>query len=1316
MRMAVLETLRSYNVKPLSKDWRNPSQVQLEGLTRCIFRTSEAFLGSKFTVQSQTISIYPSEPEELKIQSAYMFTLGLFSETTVRRDGSPSTHLWPASVVTLVQDCLTSDRGDSECRSLFKVMRHLSACERQLRQYPAFPEGVTSEFHAILASPSCQRWQKMETTQGRPLLLHGQSYSQLLNIANCIIEHQRSDMERGRYGTKVKRQVLAFEFDSADPARNSIHGMVSSLIAQLVKLPELMDSMAYETLHANYTLGGGWTLESLFNLLEASDFYGRHGIFLIHRLDHCEPLSCSKFLEHYMSASSRYEHRRRIIVTTQNSESVSNQKFPWISIGVDDAVPPATQHWDALADSLAQAYPFKEEREQVREALSRIALVKEERQVALQIIQLHTSWPEDTSRECLAKFIEFSKVCHPMDTSATILGKILRDLADPELVQWVVMWLDRPCRPLYRQELMTILSESVRVNLPSSDLSLKPLTETRRMTRSLLRILVEPDMERLILRPQIRQMLATLCSEKSAPTWYEVEKKAHEMITVFTQHFLTLAPVRENLKNELEEYNASNLDSGLRYQAPLCPEGLGVEFKLLESLPYHLLHSQPTQPTALLDNILWTRAYWAITNPFTRGPCPTETFQMKLPEFATMIACQPNDIVSIRRARYLASSPSDLMGAFRRSMLASDQDNAVFFASEVSKLSHAPGAKNAWLRQSLWAAALQGMPDVVEVLLMNNGLDLNRCSDLNDSNDDDTDSSVTTMRVLRKHWTSPIAVAIYFGHFEVVELLLRHESRLHVHVGEASLRRVVGAAVPFGHTKVLQKVLHTAPGLLDSPDELQYLLHRAAACGSIGILPEILNIIPHKSLCLGSGAVPEEQKHEANPIEKKPLYETESPLYAACASRWPGVTSILLERNATPEQCSETSEIAKALWCSMEEFPSLECVEQLLRHGADPNENLNLDEMPAFIEHIHRSLEYPEESPSEEFLVEMLDAFLMGPKGLRVNASSKQTGNTALTTASWFCSRAVVEWLLEHGAEVDAVDEQGLSALHYAVARNHVTIVRALLDRTSTSQLDAIAKGGDAAILAHAYASPEITDMLLDRGVDVNAQDGNGCTALYCAVLNGLDSEDIVRKLLARGADTAIRVKDGWSPLATAVSNGVTPIVRLLVDAGASPEDVVNGYSLVHLAARHVEVLRIILEFHNRVNVNHKDDDGWTPLMWAASWEEPQEGSAEHLRLLLRAGADTKAQDSDGQTVLHKAARAGVASNMAVLLACPDIDVNQTSRGRWGSTPLTVACDWGHLQVAEMLLVHSADVNVSCLANFRYPTALISACSCNRFS
>src|ERR1700761_1171941 len=50
------------------------------------------------------------------------------------------------------------------------------------------------------------------------------------------------------------------------------------------------------------------------------------------------------------------------------------------------------------------------------------------------------------------------------------------------------------------------------------------------------------------------------------------------------------------------------------------------------------------------------------------------------------------------------------------------------------------------------------------------------------------------------------------------------------------------------------------------------------------------------------------------------------------------------------------------------------------------------------------------------------------------------------------------------------------------------------------------------------------------------------------------------------------------------------------------------------------------------VDVNCLDDNGWTPLMWAA-----QEGHADIVRLLLSAGADANFADKEGFTPLKQA-------------------------------------------------------------------------------
>lgn len=72
---------------------------------------------------------------------------------------------------------------------------------------------------------------------------------------------------------------------------------------------------------------------------------------------------------------------------------------------------------------------------------------------------------------------------------------------------------------------------------------------------------------------------------------------------------------------------------------------------------------------------------------------------------------------------------------------------------------------------------------------------------------------------------------------------------------------------------------------------------------------------------------------------------------------------------------------------------------------------------------------------------------------------------------------------------------------------------------------------------------------LLDQGVKVNAKDSAlGCTALVYAAQ--WDKPDVVQLLLARGADINM-IGNGYTPLTMAVFMGRADIVRILIDKGA---------------------------------------------------------------------------------------------------------------------------------------------------------------------
>ncbi len=140
-----------------------------------------------------------------------------------------------------------------------------------------------------------------------------------------------------------------------------------------------------------------------------------------------------------------------------------------------------------------------------------------------------------------------------------------------------------------------------------------------------------------------------------------------------------------------------------------------------------------------------------------------------------------------------------------------------------------------------------------------------------------------------------------------------------------------------------------------------------------------------------------------------------------------------------------------------------------------------------------------------------------------------------------------IEAWLAAGAEVDAKDEKGVTALMHASAEGHTESVEVLLD--AGADVDAQANDGLTALMVVARGNTETARALLEAGADVNAKAQQGVTPLMVAVAMG--NAEIVQLFLDAGADVDAKADSGVTALILTERNGYIEIAELLKSAGA---------------------------------------------------------------------------------------------------------------------------------------------------------------------
>jgi ankyrin repeat protein len=316
---------------------------------------------------------------------------------------------------------------------------------------------------------------------------------------------------------------------------------------------------------------------------------------------------------------------------------------------------------------------------------------------------------------------------------------------------------------------------------------------------------------------------------------------------------------------------------------------------------------------------------------------------------------------------------------------------------------------------------------------------------------------------------------------------------------------------------------------------------------------------------------------------------------------------------------------------------------------------------------------------------------------------------------------------LRERVDVNATQADGTTALHWAVRRNDLDMVDALLaahadyrlaNRVGVRPLYLAAMNGNADVIARlldagddpnsvltgegetvlmltAYTgNPAAVKLLLDRGAGVNAQQFRGQTALMFAAAEG--HTDVVKLLLARGADPGIstaastkqerRPAGGMTALLFAARQGQLQAARALLDGGAKIDEAGADDTtplLIAIVNGHYELASMLLE--RGASPNIADANGRSPLYAAIDlrnqqWSQapapvlPQATHLAMIKQLLAAGADPSIK------IKGKIGHRG------------SFDM------RWsdlkGATPFLRAAWNGDIEVMRLLLEHGADPKV----------------------
>jgi uncharacterized protein len=303
---------------------------------------------------------------------------------------------------------------------------------------------------------------------------------------------------------------------------------------------------------------------------------------------------------------------------------------------------------------------------------------------------------------------------------------------------------------------------------------------------------------------------------------------------------------------------------------------------------------------------------------------------------------------------------------------------------------------------------------------------------------------------------------------------------------------------------------------------------------------------------------------------------------------------------------------------------------------------------------------------------------LVKPAGLGVVAALCLTmvalaspSASPLADAVMRSDHTAVKTLLEHGADLNAPQNDGMTALHWAAQNGDLTMTQALLHAGANVNASTRIGGYTPLQIAAKNGHATTVEALLAGGANAGAPDTYGTTPLMLAAASG--SAQAVTALLRAGADVNARESGkGETALMLAAANDRADAMQVLLAHGADwrPSTTIHDWGKASAGRPR----------SGRASSEGSGESAVAPSARGARGGGADDANPKYPRLVGKQG---------GLTALLFAARQGYTDAVQVLIK-GGADVNEVDPGDQTSA-LMIAIVNGHYDLAEALLAAGAD-------------------------